>query len=241
MSAIIALGLISVAQSAKATTYTFNLGSLSSSRNTTFTMGTWSLSFDKLASSSASGCYYTGSGSCSNVELVADITRGVLTLTFSNITSGKDLVVGGTSGADNDLFLNFSVSTPTSSQKINQVSMAITGTSGSTSNIKGTEYLCASTVATCTSSTDFSSTSGYAPLVAGTTSPASYTLTTSQAAQSLSVSKDLFSTSNAYHIVTMTQRYVSNPEPVSMTVLGVGLAGLAFARRRTGRRLLKAA
>jgi len=216
----------------------------------TLSFGGWSVVFNLQNSTQADrGCNYTSTSdgnNCSNIEMKADVHRGVLQLDFYRIASASgspphaqsgNLLVGDSTNANRDLFLNFQVNTPVSTQKITDVSLATTGSTQPTTNVRTTEYLCTGGAALpCATG------SAFANVVADTTGTyASYALTTAQksTSQSLNIRKDLFSTGSGYVITTMTQRYVTNPEPVSMSLIGVGVAGLAAARWRRTRHLAK--
>ena len=241
--AAVVLGLLGLGQAATAAPTYYELNSLgTTTAGNTFTIGTWSVVFalQNLPSSNDRGCRYTSTsgGNCANIEVKADIQRGVLQLDFYRIASAAgapphaqsgNLLVGSGTTSDRDLFLNFAVKTPVAAQKITGVSLAITGTAQPQSNVSATEYLCSSVTSPCSSGGAFQT---IVDATGGTS--ASYTLTAGEQAtsQSLNIRKDLFSTGSGYVITTMTQRYVSNPEPVSLSILGAGLVGLVMVRKR---------
>jgi hypothetical protein len=212
---------------------TIDLGLLGS--QPTWTVGGFQLTFASATSGAGSGCAYSTSsgGSCSSDKIVADVQRGTLVLTIENKTASTALLIGDSSGtiSTRDMYLNFTVTYKADPTVL--VSSASVLTAGSSSNANAG-----------TAEKIYSSASAYAsnpgsplyPTFTGTAAATSPTLQnfTSGGLNTFYVNKDLSTkTTSGLNIMTVTQRYVSNPEPVSMSLLGAGLVGLALVRRRS--------
>jgi len=223
------IGLMALAPVAHAQVYyDFNGGS------GTFNIGTWSVIFRPITSSNTSGCDYSGGGSCANVEVEAQIHRGVLELDFYNegtshgVSHASGDLLTSSSLFARDVYFNFEVKTPTAIQKINSLSLAITSNTGASSgSLKAVESVCSTPGSAC---------QGAAPsfnTTAGSTATLGAGVGSFTAANNLSVSKDLSTTRNAgFNIHVLTERFTSAPEPMSIALFGVGLAGLAVVHRR---------
>ena len=129
MRAAVFAGLMTLGHGAMAQAYYFDLYNLSDSGTTQFNIGTWSLAFRSNVSGAA--CSYSSSngGACNNVEVEAQVHRGVLELDFYRIGNGNNapgnppnlhsgaLVQGSTGSFTHTLALDFTVYTPTPSGK----------------------------------------------------------------------------------------------------------------------------
>jgi hypothetical protein len=220
-----------------------------STNSTTFQIGSgWDLVFQPEAGTSTSGCYISTAANCDSDEIVASIHRGVLTLTFENqnYASSSTALLSAAAGNNANMYLNFTVSSPSSGETFKKASLAINASASR--NVAAGDVLTSAantydlgTAAyglTGTSPTGFSAFAG-GHGVNGSTGETSSGLTSILANQTLSIQKELaIGNSNGGSTLalnTLSQLYYSNPEPVSLSLFGVGIAGLALAKRRRRR------
>lgn len=237
------LALLGLGSGARAQT-TVNLN-MTSSTGLTSSIGGWTITFDTLTNGSCQFYVATGTGNttspnCTGVDMVESVVGHNLQLTFDGHGGGAlESAVGTTAGVYtsnySDLLLNFTVTSPTGKT----VKAASLGLSGSATLSGG---------GTDTNSTDLAKISGgeqgydsglnlvYNITTNASSSPALVSSAFATAVTPLSVSKDLkVNGDGATGGATLTLNYVTQtfaPEPISLSVFGVGLAGLAVLRRR---------
>jgi hypothetical protein len=176
-------------------------------------------------------CGYTNSGTvgnCGAESVVASVAGNTLSLVFegTNGPSSNDLLynTGGT-GIDSDLTLNLTVTSPTG-QQIVSASDALG--SGSTHSIVTTAVSANESFTTPTETSLGVSTAG-SLLQSETFSPTTHAVTGSN-----DINVEL-PTGGSAAISTVTLTFTTAPEPISSSLLAVGIAGIGFVRRKIRR------
>jgi hypothetical protein len=226
-AAVMGLAMIGGATSSLAQTY--DLSSISNNEKLIF--GNYTLT----SVGNDLGCSHTNSNgfsaTCRNSEVVGTIHRGVLSLVFQTIPgSGSAALASATAGYSGTMDFAFNVSEKIGNTiiPISQVALGIT-----TKSCAGTS--CGSTdLASITAKETVNNASSPQLSVSGASQndgPVSVT------GNSLSISKALAISNPSgsgvtLSLLTMTQRYYGAPEPISLSVFGAGLAGLALVRRK---------
>ena len=247
------LALIGSGGAAFAQTATFDLN-MTGSTGLTATVDGWTVSFATLPAS----CIFkqenpgtftnTNLGTCSSVDMVETVYHNRLYLTFENATAGQPLetAVGSSATACSggpcsnnysDLNLSFTVTAP-SGVTVSSARLSMTGSatySGGGNDTSDLLYVsggeASSAFSTGSIATNLSN------------NPNAVTAAFSAAVNSFSVSKDLKVTGNGptpgatLALNTVMQMYApAAPEPVSLSLLAVGVAGLGVAKLRRRRR-----
>jgi hypothetical protein len=225
-SALVLGGFLGLAYAAEAAPQTIALSTLNTTGTTTYDIGPFALVFasQTLTNGTLRGCDYstTTGGSCGNDQIVADVVRGTLELTFENKSGPSGALLTGSNGTNtHNLYFNFTVTyNRSASVTMSQATLGVTGTGTDLSDITATETI-------NNPSYSFNTSAAASSPIAQTISPA---------LNSFSVSKDLKTTGVSGLVLNViTQHYVSSPEPVSLSILGVGIAGLALVKRRNRR------
>jgi len=223
---VVALALTGWDQVANAQS-SFNLSSLSSTSTTTWTFGSWSIVFNQLGGSET-GCGFTGTGApanCNDIKAVASVHRGLLDVIFQDITSPTESILtaattGGEGSTTRTLTFHFNVIAPA---VVSNTSFAVAGATSGSSTLLG-QITGAETI------------NDIYPLStnAGSGSPASTiispTLTTLNVDKTITVST--VASGSTLQLNTVTQVYTSAPEPISISLFGVGVGALVIVRRR---------
>jgi hypothetical protein len=248
--AMVGLALCGFGRQAAAQTSTFNLN-MTAGTGLNATVGGWTVAFAPL---SLSSCIFkvenpgtftnTTQSNCSGVEMVETVYHNRLYLTFqgpggtaleSAVGSSATACGGGLCGNNfSNLTLGFTVTAPTGIT-VSSASLALTGSATLAGG--GADLLAA----------DLSKISGGEASPSGAFSafstnlsanPNKVTAAFASAVNSFSVSKDLkvigygATPGSTLVLSSFSQIYSpAAPEPISLSVLGVGLAGLVAARR----------
>jgi hypothetical protein len=188
------------------------------SQGYTATIGSWSLYFEPLSQGS---CTYThgGGSSCGNIEIIASVHRGSLGLTIEEAAGPSAALLSNSKTSIASLALDFTVTAPTG-KTVSAASLSYTGTGQSADLMKISDIAKAD-------GNSLPTTTANSAAVSAAFSPVVNTFSVSNKFQIASGV-----TTGTLALNTVMQLYTSAPEPVSLSLLAVGLAGLAAAKRR---------
>jgi hypothetical protein len=174
-------------------------------------------------------CGYTNSctvGACSTESVVASVAGNTLSLVFegTNGPGNNDLLYDPGTGHPDDLSVNLTVTSPTGQQII-----AASDALGSGSTPNGAGRVSASEAFTTPSETQLSvNTVGSSLLQSEAFSPTTHAVTGSN-----DISDGNGTSISTIPTVTLT--FTTAPEPISSSLLAVGIAGIGFVRRKIRR------
>ena len=236
------LALLGLSSGARAQT-TVNL-TMTSSTGLTSSIGGWTITFDTLTNSSCQFYIATGTGNttapnCTGIDMVESVVGRDLHLTFQGHggTALESAVGSGGSYPANysDLLLNFTV-TPAGGKNVKGVTLGINGSATLSGGGADTNPTDLAKISGGEQGYDSGFTQVFNITTNSSSNPALVSSAFATAVTPLSVSKDL--KVNGYGATagaTLTLNYVTQtfaPEPISLSLFGVGLAGLAALRRR---------
>jgi hypothetical protein len=164
------------------------------------------------------GC--SGTATCANEQVVASVSGSTLSLVFEAVGGGNYLTNPGT-GSEADETVNLTVTAPTG-QQINFASDTLATATGQ-NNVTATETLSSPTEAQLNTSSATSTL-----LASETFAPTTHAIT-----PSLDVVDGLGGASSSVQSVTL--KFSTVPEPVSSSLLAIGLVGVGFVRRKVRR------